>query len=320
MASIAKFLPESAILFCKNKFQSFLVLVVSNIYEVFIVFFILNICLMVFFFLKTISTKKDSNEQKKLISSIYEGQLATIQNTLNDINDILPQYKKCPLENFEGLIPSKIISSEQKYYEIATESKNKAKDYVYSTYYADHDHNTSKVEAIEYFKNDLKFCNTNPDVVMRRIMTIHNNYKLDMCKSMIDRMKLSSNFFLAYLNVPSFNNFRLGKMPVGMQVFDDEVIIMNPESARNVDPFKNHIYVKSKDIAQIYKEYHEELWNAIADDTQGLLDFNQETTKIRTSITVDDIKTRRGLILKKDDQDYTTPELWEQIRLYISQV
>jgi len=123
-------------------------------------------------------------------------------------------------------------------------------------------------DAKNYFENEIKFCNDKSSVQVFKIVSIHTAKKFRQCKKLVDDAIASKlqNFHLAYLNIKEFDNNNLPKI-IGVQIIEDEVILMDPSFARidlgNND--KNPLFIKSSKIAEIYFNYHDQLWSEIAE-------------------------------------------------------
>jgi len=161
---------------------------------------------------------------------------------------------------------SKIILNDE-YYTLLKETRRRANKHILLTNF------TKNPEANEtgnnYFIDDVDLIKT-ANIPVYRIVTIHNEEKLSLCKKMVEMAQSNNlrNFYLAYLNVENF-----GPIPplIGVDIVDDEVFILNPRKARvsNTEPDGEHVYIKSKEIADTFKKYHHKIWNEISDHNLG---------------------------------------------------
>jgi len=136
-------------------------------------------------------------------------------------------------------------------------------------------------EQVDYFNAEITYCKNNPNVTIKRIITIRSDGKFNYFKKMVDSVVKDAtiqNLHIAYLNTnflhylksePNDLKIIIPKL-IGSQIHDDEVIIMNPMSARIEATKKDvtlntdkHIFIKNKDIAEIFENYHNILWDKI---------------------------------------------------------
>ena len=137
----------------------------------------------------------------------------------------------------------------------------------------------------EYFNEEINYCIQNSNITIKRIVSVRSEEKLNQLKNMISKIPPTiQNLHIAYLNTKWLHskNFHLREsfyLPklIGSQIHGDEVIIMNPMTARiSADPrvgstpmeranIKKHIFIKNQEIADIFASYHDILWQEIED-------------------------------------------------------
>ena len=119
--------------------------------------------------------------------------------------------------------------------------------------------------ARKYYKQEIDFCQERRDVKLFKIVSIHTKEKFIECWKMAKEAEKNEleNFYLAYLHMSDFEEVTLPKI-IGVQIIDDNVIFMHPTSARiDTADHREPIFIQSKEIAEIYSDYHRELWKEI---------------------------------------------------------
>ncbi|MDR1002321.1 MAG: hypothetical protein LBL82_03505 [Oscillospiraceae bacterium] len=237
---------------------------------------------------RQIKTKEAMPEQKNTKKDVVE------QQSSEKTSSLLSSF---PL-NENIIMESRIIRSDLEFYQLIDSLRDRAQKRAYSTYYTVTPIHNQRID-VSYFDKDVSFCKSHPQVEVRRIITIHSERKFDMCQKMVERFKDGSitNFHLAYLNINNFDEYDYQPPVMGMQIFDDEIIIMNPKVARITSPFKPCLYIKSKEIADIFASYHDELWNKIANSDKN-----------------DHPKKKLGYILKDGTEVNNTEAVWDFIK------
>jgi len=210
-----------------------------------------------------------SAELNRLIKNTSDNLSTNVKN-LNDTSDNLSSK----IENIpqSGIIQrSDELKSTIAFYKHLNKARNRIQEsedkkvIIRLTNYA----NTiiEENDAKNYFENEIKFCNDKNSVQVFKIISIHTKKKFKQCKKLVDDAMTFqlTNFHLAYININEFNNDRLPKI-IGAQIIEDEVILMDPSFARidhgSLD--RNPIFIKSSIIADMYFNYHEQLWSEIA--------------------------------------------------------
>jgi len=138
----------------------------------------------------------------------------------------------------------------------------------------------------KYYKDELSFCKRNPNTPVYKIFTIHSKQKLIDCKKLVKEAQHRAipNLHLAYLNVKKFNN----NLPnvIGVDIIGDSIFYMNPKYSRITNkPGWKTIYIKSQEIADIFSDYHNSLWEEIEKDpNRGLILYDGENDGISANI------------------------------------
>jgi len=119
-----------------------------------------------------------------------------------------------------------------------------------------------------YFRKELSYCRSlykqNHEAKIKRIITIHTKDKLQLYKKIIKKMVDNDikNFNLAYLHIDNFDETAYLPGVIGIQIIDDDVIIMDPRIAR-IGQDEPPILIQNPQIAAVFKEYHKKLWKEI---------------------------------------------------------
>jgi len=116
----------------------------------------------------------------------------------------------------------------------------------------------------KYYQQEIDFYREKNTVNLFKIVSIHTKEKLKECLNLAKAAEKEGleNFNLAYLNIEKFGDVTLPKI-IGVQIIDDNVIFMNPTSARIDTQDNQAVLIKSKLISQIYCEYHKKVWEGI---------------------------------------------------------
>lgn len=232
----------------------------------------------------TDSSKKisETNQNILTITNNFTEKFKNLDETINKSEEI---KKYLELHKQEK---SRILTEDEyyKYLESAREllSQNNISSTIYLTNFSKEMGGNNDNSDEEYFNKEINYCKNNPKIIIKRIITVRSKQKLIALKNMINNINNNKieNLQIAYLNTKwlhakNFHErdcFYLPKL-IGSQVNGDEVIIMNPMTARisanprNGSPpeetkrINKHIYIKNQEIADIFASYHNILWSEI---------------------------------------------------------
>jgi len=121
----------------------------------------------------------------------------------------------------------------------------------------------------EYFEGDIACYKSRPYVNFYRILSIETEEKLEWARSLIEGTKGLSNVFLAYINIESIEKMTPFPKMLSLQIIDcKEVFVLNPKYSYMPHDYKRCYYFKNNDVAQIYSDYYEAIWETLRSDIQ----------------------------------------------------
>jgi hypothetical protein len=201
------------------------------------------------------------------------GRLMMIADTLNEnitaSNKLINHFASCSVGRF------KLILAEN-FFNYLDHARLNATRRVFLTSFSTRVYRPNK----DFLNEEIDYCRKFKAQV-RRIITIHSEEKLNIYKSMIERItKPVDNLKIAYLQIDEFDDAKLPGI-IGVQIIDKEVFIMNPMTARIKNPLKNDpnklIIINDEDAAEIFEAYYEKLWNEIESSSEkGCIDFKKD--------------------------------------------
>ena len=121
--------------------------------------------------------------------------------------------------------------------------------------------------SLDYYRKEIEYCQNYPDVIVKKIITVHDQTKFDIYKRIVEEAssKGITNLHLAYLHIQKFD---LTQQPgiMGVQVLNEKkVILMDPRVARLTDlqPQWMPLVINGEYIPEVCTAYHEFLWDQI---------------------------------------------------------
>jgi len=219
-------------------------------------------------------TKEDFRTSRESLDNIhvrFQQFLNESQQThaeiSTEISNVMDNYycarKKCGRMKELCKHEYEIINSREYPIKMKTLREN-AKSRMYFTNFSENPNNNQQLKT--YFADEAHLLLNNSTIV-RRIVTIPGNKKLEFCKKMVNTAAQCNceNLHIAYLNL------ECRKTPpiVGVDIIDDHVFIKDPLFARlrsDMNILEPHnIYINSQDIANEFARYHEKIWEKIVD-------------------------------------------------------
>ena len=170
--------------------------------------------------------------------------------------------------------------------------------------------------AKQYFEDEMNFFLERKNVKLFKIVSIHTKEKFKECWKLAKEAQENKleNYNLAYLVIDSFNE-KLPKITAVQIIDKDEVILMDPIVARiSNTKFRPPIFLKSKEIADLYADYYKELWKEI----EGY--HNQRLNNEFDDEEKNEYKGYIGYILYTGENGITLENrVWKDINSYMSQ-
>jgi len=136
-------------------------------------------------------------------------------------------------------------------------------------------------KAKKYYEKEFKYCSEkeNDNVKLYRIVSIHTKDKFEECWHMANKANEAGlkNFNLAYIDIANFDDNNVLPEITGVQIIGDVVILIDP-CAAGIDSqqHENSIFIRSEEIAEIYKSYYDALWDEIKEYDRELHTANPE--------------------------------------------
>ena len=166
-------------------------------------------------------------------------------------------------------------------------------------------------ESLQYYEEEIELCQKYKNVIVKKLITIHDQTKFDTYKRIVDRAVEHNitNLHLAYLHIQKFERSDLTRQPgiMGVQVLSEtKVILMNPCVARLSDYHPEYVplVINGEFIPEACADYHKLLWDQIKNSNVN----------------------EHGCILYDGGQDIrpgtiqATPEIWKQVEKQMNDV
>ena len=258
---------------------------------IFGVFIIIALFITVPILFQTLPRSKEIKEVDKLVSSLAESVDKSINVSAN-----LEKFRRG-----QSFIATKDILYD-KFKEARAVLQSKKGGTIYMTNFLvrlDDD------KSINYYKDEVKYCQDYKDVEVRKIITIHDKTKLNIYKKIVeDAHKQRSkgkgfclrNLHIAYLRVPNFELSTWFPEVIGVQILaNDRVILMNPRVARltttqaDLTPLSIHEAVinesEDSNFVKFFKDYHTKIWEKIkeSEGEYGFILYDGEKGNLTTN-------------------------------------
>ena len=245
--------------------------------------------------------------------------MGKVKSNLRNSSRLADHIENCKIDIRNNIVEkSCLITSEKSFYDHLTYASKDNKNRIirltnFTKKLANDGESTYEDKKIssEYFNNELERYKNNPNAIIYKIVTIHTQDKLKELKALVKeaREKNVSNFNLAYLNIDKLDSHLPGI--IGVQILDDEVILLNPRFARAISLADNHaLYIKSSSIARIFERYHDDLWQEIKLKKRGFILIDIDNGGISDDDSIWD-KIEKQIdehINKSKDSNYETEE------------
>jgi len=193
-----------------------------------------------------------------------------LEESIKRCGVLTTHIEDCPRLPGQNIVEKSYLMSKSDFFKCLDKARNQASDNTeirLMNFARSITKQKKEIDNVEqYYENEIDYCNKNRDkVTLYRIVSIHTKDKFDYCIKLANEAweKKLPNLNLAYLYIDDFNE-KLPKI-TGVQIIgDDEVILMDPRHARPSNTnFLPPIFLKSKEIADIYSEYYKKLWDEI---------------------------------------------------------
>lgn len=121
-----------------------------------------------------------------------------------------------------------------------------------------------------YFESDIEYAKSHPYVTIKRILSIETEEKMKWVQDLIEATKDLPNLFLAFVNIENIAKERPFPKMLSLQIIDkEEVFVLNPQYSYMPKSYQPCFYLKNKDVAQIFAEYHTAIWRELERDSEG---------------------------------------------------
>lgn len=187
-----------------------------------------------------------------------ENSLQTIQNKFDALDVTVRSINNASIE---------VFSNQNWFYDKLRQSRLDARESVFLTQldpWPPSGYEQSG-ERQEYFKSDLEYAKNHPRVDIRRIVSIPSKEKLAWIKDWVEQMKDIPNFHLAYINLENIEKSSPFPKMLSLQIIDkEEVFLLNPQYSYMPRTYAKCIYMKNKEVGEVFTEYYLEIWKKLA--------------------------------------------------------
>ena len=199
----------------------------------------------------------ETNARQKELAAIKES-VDTIVPTVNTLSHEMRSINNASIE---------VLSLHEDFYTKLTKCRLEAKREVLLTQ-LDPDPPESYEDASKrksYFASDVDYATSHPNVSIYRILSIETPEKLKWVEGLIEATKDLPNLFLAFINITDISKAPPFPKMLSLQIIDrEEVFFLNPQFSYMPKSYKACYYIKNTEVAQIYVEYHKEIWRALS--------------------------------------------------------
>lgn len=121
-----------------------------------------------------------------------------------------------------------------------------------------------------YFDSDIEYAKSHPHVTIKRILSIETEEKMEWVRGLIDATKDLPNLFLAFVNIENIAKERPFPKMLSLQIIDrNEVFVLNPQYSYMPKSYQPCFYLKNRDVAQIFVDYHTDIWRELERDSEN---------------------------------------------------
>lgn len=121
-----------------------------------------------------------------------------------------------------------------------------------------------------YFDSDIEYAKSHPHVAIKRILSIETREKLEWVRGLIEATKDLPNLFLAFVNIENIAKERPFPKMLSLQIIDrNEVFVLNPQYGYMPKSYQPCFYLKNRDVAQIFVDYHTDIWRELERESEN---------------------------------------------------
>jgi len=139
-----------------------------------------------------------------------------------------------------------------------------------------------------YFSSDVAVYKAHPSVNFYRIISIETKEKLQWVKDLISQTKDFPNVFIAYVKIDSISQSVPFPKMLSLQIIDEtEVFVLHPAYSYMPADYKPCYYLKDAQVAQIYVNYYEKVWERICQNNEhglilkdGIISYEDRLTSL----------------------------------------
>lgn len=213
------------------------------------------------------------NEIKKELSEIAPTVISLSNEIKNQIKEIEPIVKNLSNEirNFNNASVEVLSQHEDFYYKL-TKCRLGATREVLLTQLDPNPPESYEDESKRksYFESDIEYAKLHPTVTIKRILSIETKEKMEWVRGLIDATKDLPNLFLAFVNIENITKERPFPKMLSLQIIDkNEVFVLNPQYSYMPKSYQSCFYLKNKDVAEIFVDYHTAIWRELERDSEN---------------------------------------------------
>jgi len=121
-----------------------------------------------------------------------------------------------------------------------------------------------------YFDSDIEYAKSHPHINIKRILRIETKKKMEWVRGLIEATKDLPNLFLAFVNIENIAKERPFPKMLSLQIIDrNEVFVLNPQYSYMPKSYQPCFYLKNRDVAQIFVDYHTDIWRELERDSEN---------------------------------------------------
>lgn len=210
--------------------------------------------------------KKELNEIAPIITSLAN----EIKNEIKEIEPIVKSLSN-EIRNFNNA-SIEVLSQHEDFYYKLTKCRLGATREVLLTQLDPNPPESYEDESKRksYFASDIEYAKSHPNVTIKRILSIETKEKMKWVRGLIEATADLPNLFLAFINIENITKERPFPKMLSLQIIDrNEVFVLNPQYSYMPKSYQSCFYLRNKDVAEIFVDYHTAIWRELESDSEN---------------------------------------------------
>lgn len=202
-----------------------------------------------------------------------DAQNDQVKQSLNDIKDIVPKILKIEssVENINSIVPNintttaKVLVKRDEFYTCLKECREKAKSKVWLMH-LDPIAPFEFGEGVrkDYFDSTIQYARDNPNIEIRRILSIPSIQKLEWALMCVNDSKDLNNLHFAYLRIDDIASTVPTPPIISVQIIDDtEMLYLDPRYSYMPQRYYPCVYLNNHEVVKLFSAYYTSLWDRI---------------------------------------------------------